>query len=600
MPTVLSYSKAGDIFLSESKYINLIFFSGLFGMFIAVYTYFKFLSTRNYKFSISITACDLALFIYCLYLVLNTYGLRETINEERLIIICFCYLNYILLKTVFKDIDFKKALFLLFSGLMLLSIMECLIGCLQYYNILPSLNEYFLVTGTFKNPAPLALFLSACYPLSLGIILFSKDTVLRTISIVNLILTIYVLFLTENRASWMAIFIISFVAVQLRFKFLQKLFLIKKSFSLRSFMLAATAFIILFFIVSGIYNYKPGSADSRFLIWKITSSKLSDRIFFGFGYGSFKENYNKWQIEYFQSNPEILNERYFSSHSASDIAGYVKMAYNEYLEILIEQGLVGFILFISLIVTALYTGISSLKKTFSPFIISAILSLISILITALVSYPFYSIPTFLIFFILLAIVSNESQDKSIIWVEFVKPGFIKILCAFLLIASVGVVSVNYQRRNDYHRYLQAKIAFNRNDLNAIDLFASLYPNLGANPNYLLDYGRCLLANGKDTAALRTLMKAEKLDSNPTILIMIGNLFKNRKEYSLSEEYYIKADLTTPSTIYPKYLLVKLYILTGQREKSMKMIDKILRAKLKVKNEFSNSIIAEIKALKMRK
>jgi O-antigen polymerase len=594
---VFAYSNRDDMFLFESKLVSMLFFTGLLSIVVSVYIAIRHFWFGSVPFIIIYNLADLLLGVYFSYLSISTYLYKGTIINDKFVVYGLSFVNYLLFRMLLANIKLQKALPVIYNGITIVSMVECLVAGLQYANLLPSLNEYFLLTGTFKNPAPLALFLSACLPVSLVLSFYQPRSLIKILSIINVVAIVLILSLTENRASWLAAVIVTSIVVLVRFRLVKRFFPGKTQFALKPLGVIIGGCLLLLMIIVGLYQLKPASADSRILIWRVTSEKIAERPWFGYGYGSFKENYNKWQIDYFINDPGVLTENYFSKNNVRDVAGYIKMAYNEYLEIFAEQGLTGLLLFLTSIVVTLYMGIISLKQTFLTGVMISLLGLVALLIAALFSYPFYSLPTLLMFFIFLAVINSSSGYKRMQLTLEERTFKAALICVIFLIGGLVGILMSIRRHNIYNDYFEAKIAMNRGDSGATELLANLYPVFKDNPNYLLDYSRCLIANGNESGGLKILLQAEKIDNNPAILLLAGSLLEKQNDYRLAETYYVKADLTTPSTIYPKYLLAKLYHFTNEQTKLSKMIDQILNTKLKVKNESSDAMIAEIKALK---
>jgi O-antigen polymerase len=68
------------------------------------------------------------------------------------------------------------------------------------------------------------------------------------------------------------------------------------------------------------------------------------------------------------------------------------------------------------------------------------------------------------------------------------------------------------------------------------------------------------------------------------------------DYQKAEMSYQKASFMTPSRLYPKYCLAKLYFNTDQKEKALTMANTILMANSKIKSTAENEIKQEIRKL----
>ena len=102
-------------------------------------------------------------------------------------------------------------------------------------------------------------------------------------------------------------------------------------------------------------------------------------------------------------------------------AGNTKYCFNEYLETASEIGLIGLLLFTAVIGSVLF-GIRKVAFTakdnscipsFLNSLIIPISSLISLIVMALISFPFYSLPTLIVFFFLAALISSNIKGIKV-------------------------------------------------------------------------------------------------------------------------------------------------------------------------------------------
>jgi len=93
-----------------------------------------------------------------------------------------------------------------------------------------------------------------------------------------------------------------------------------------------------------------------------------------------------------------------------------------------------------------------------------------------------------------------------------------------------------------------------------------------------------------------LQKATKLSSDPHAFITLGNSLKELKRYTEAEQPYKTAVGIIPSGLYPKYLLVKLYVEMHEIKKAIKIAKLIIIAKEKVQTTAGTQIKKEMKDL----
>lgn len=577
---VFSFSSQGNFHLNSEKVINATLSIVVCIIIIAIQLTFKGFQ----KFHLpNVNVVDLIVATWILYLTIGVVYF-DLIHNDKFYTFSLAILFYFLVRIIipsFRKIKYQE---ILNRALILLSLFQLIIVLLQYLGYFPVFDDNFKVTGTFKNPAPLALFLCAIFPVSLSALLHTNDSSLKTLSIVNVLFTTGVLFLTQNRASLITVLVISSIMIFHRYQFADKLRDIGRRTYLIVLPVSFTLVIAVFFYL---IKYKVASSDGRLLIWKISSNIISQNPFFGTGYGSFKLNYTKWQVAYFEKYPQFLNEKYLSDLRVRDIAGYVKISYNEYLEIILEQGIIGFLIFIIILSIVILKYIKSDKggETLGYFF-----SIISILITGLFSYPFYSLPTLFLFTFLLAIVIANSDYK-----EIKLNRFFSLSIVFLLVGiGVFLCSRAFHMRKDQISLLEAETLLVNNDsIKAEIIFEKLADSQSGNPDYLLNYGKCLYLNKKLAKAKHIFIAALSLDYNPMVHINLGNLYKEEGNIDKSDFFYKKAMLINPSHLYPKYLLFKLYYDNNLEDESRKIATEIMNSKIKIRTSLTEEILKEV-------
>ena len=168
---------------------------------------FTFLLNNTWKSSVRIELkfIDISFFLYCLYLIVQNMFILKTNHYRSL-----CYENLYLLILYFTirvmpDRYSRRII----SCLVYTAIIQTLIGILQYVNILPSLNDSFIITGTFSNPAPFSGYLAVLLPVVLGN-LPDKEYHLRKVKFLRYILptaVIAVIVAAKSRAALISMII---------------------------------------------------------------------------------------------------------------------------------------------------------------------------------------------------------------------------------------------------------------------------------------------------------------------------------------------------------------------------------------------------------
>ena len=272
---------------------------------------------------------------------------------------------------------------LLKTSLLLIGLMECTTGILQYANLLPGENG-FTVCGHFNNPSGFAAFLVGLLPFTFACAQ-SNNRGMHCITIATRLIFIVAIFLSNSRAGMLSACVILLIIAYRNSKLCE----MKRSIK---------AFVILVIVVGltiGLYFLKQDSANGRLLIWSVSWEMFKDAPLTGHGAGSFLAQYMEYQADYLMTHPD-------SPYAL--LAADVKVPFNEYIKLLVEFGLLGFI---AVCVLVLYLW-REYKRSQDPLKASALQSLIGIAVFAFFSYPSEYFCVILILLFDIAIICRDS------------------------------------------------------------------------------------------------------------------------------------------------------------------------------------------------
>lgn len=506
--------------------------------------------------------------------------------------------------------------FLIFSFI-LSGLLQAVYGLLQLYGFYPSLHGLFKITGSFFNPAPYAMYLALVFPVALGKALFNEDnernennerekysfissfihsfinkipsltkflhSFINKIPWVTVIAILLILPATMNRASWLGALAGSLVVLQCKYDLWGKM---KQVLNTRAIKITAITctLIIIAGIGFGLFYLKAGSSNGRMFIWDVTLGKIAEKPLFGHGLGRFEAEYNNWQTEYFMKHPEEMKG------PKGLFAGNTKYCFNEYLEIASETGIIGLLLFCSLLFAA-FVSVTALKMKLlsSSFIFT-------IVILSFFSFPFYNVPLLMALIIVLAFVSAVRQTAPILKV---KPIVLTNYSFAAVLLGFGIM-VGYKLPSDYASYQKWQDASFLYDTNAyepsVKEYESIYTALKYNNGFLQQYGKAC-AMGKDyTKAKIQLNEAGKYGSDYMLYANLGDVYKELKQYLQAEVAYLHSAYMAPHKLYPHYLMAKLYMQSGDTIKAKAKAKEVLAMNAKVKNMAEDEIKLEMKKI----
>ncbi|WP_234347385.1 O-antigen ligase family protein [Parabacteroides bouchesdurhonensis] len=541
--------------------------------------------TKNFRFILS----DILILLFAA-ISLATYNWKLNPEPEKLLFGGQLIMLWFMLRLAIKN--YQSLLMFYLSIIICTGIFEAIWGMTQLYGFSPSNHSLFKLTGTFFNPGPFSGYLAIVLPVSFGIMLrfrnckkaqfWNPRTTLYYLSWLAIIIIIIILPAGMSRSAWIAAAIsciwvyvtyrIGWKNIHIYWKEHRKLFI--------SFLFIGIAVISIG--IFAIYSIKKDSANGRLLMWHITAKAIEQQPLKGVGIGGFPETYAQTQAEYFASGKASEIEMY--------VAGSPEYAFNEFLQIGLEQGIPGLIVFLAWVGCSLYYGIRSKRYGTTG-------GIIALMIFAFSSYPF-QLPSFWVLLIFLSVIcvsTNKVKESHSIRNKCKLPciGLITTLgCGLLFLAERHMPET-------YNQWTIAKALYNNKGYEAaIDSYVMLYPQLKHKHDYLFEYAQCLSKTGQYAKANLLLQRATHLSSDPMLYYMMAKNEQSLGQYDEAEKHLLYAINILPERIYPYYLLTKLYADPNYKnpEKMKVAANIVLNKKPKVENTAIKEMRAEIKKL----
>lgn len=338
----------------------------------------------------------------------------------------------------------------------------------------------------------------------------------------------------------------------------------------------------------GVYHFKKGSSDGRLFIWKVTSEIINDFPLTGVGFDRFKSHYMNYQANYFAEHGEAKETL---------VADNTYYAFNEGLQFISENGLIGWILLILLFYFIFKVHIEKLHRYMH---ICLVTGLLATGVFAVFSYPMQILPIKLILTVLLALLVNLDSNK---YTLFKKPkpytSLIFKTCWVVLI-SIGLIKVFINTQSldkGFKAWKNALLTYQYGDYKgAVEEYAEAYPILKKEGDFLMNYGKALSMNKQNSEAIQVLEEAKRYLNTTIIETTLGDAYKGTKEYNKAEITYKHAANMIPSRFYPMYLLAKLYNESGNKTKAFAMAKEILKKEIKIPSTAIKEIRAEMKKI----
>jgi O-antigen ligase len=451
---------------------------------------------------------DLFLLLFCFAAVGITLIHTGRLPTKCLLLVFLMLLYFYLRIFLSGKSGLLRYLFVVFF--ILTGLVEAVWGLRQLYGFTASQHNIFKITGSFFNPGPYSGWLAMVFPMAFSFILPWNADVIASLSrnplcnvkhslygfsskglrvlrgwrvtlimtgVITCIAILLVLPATMSRASWLAALggcaVVAFchsVSSQNKLRVIFRRWRVKPAMKV---IIVCVAALLLSAALTGLFLLKKDSASGRAFTWKIAIQTIKEHPM-GVGLGNFAGKYGDVQAEYFASGVGAEREEY--------VAGGVEYAFNEYLQICIENGIIPFLVFLALVCYTLFFGIKN--KNYFP-----VGSLVSLLIFASMSYPFNILPFVIAFVFLSALCVTNTNDTD--HNEGINPLVKFAVWGFIFIAPMIIASSAYKIYPSYETYKQWKytqmLSGTGLHKDASREYAKQYPYLQDDIQFLLAY-----------------------------------------------------------------------------------------------------------------
>ncbi len=434
--------------------------------------------------------------------------------------------------------------------LVVICFLQAVLGLLQYFNVYYSPSIY-KITGSFDNPAGFSACL--CVGLPFTAFLLSKDNkrYIHLIGWIMGIIIIVAIILSYSRAGIISLATISTIFLYQR---------LDHKRMLRFFLLAGLVALIL-----GCYWIKKDSADGRLLIWQSCINMVKDSPWIGHGLGSFEARYMDYQAEYFRIHGQ--QNRY------AMLADNVKHPFNEYMEILLNFGIIGLVILFAFIFLLIYCY--KLNPDIEKKI--AVYVLISIGTFSLFSYPF-TYPFAWIITLLSVLIIIKEPIKVFFAASWKK----NVVCALVIGCSmIGIYELVERIQAELEWGRISKLTLSDSYDTVLPAYEKLEKAFADNPYFLYNYAAVLLEKKQYDKSLEIALQCRKYWADYDLELILGENYQQLNKPKLAEKYYNSASMMCPSRFLPLYKLFHLYKMNGEKERSLAMAEAVVDKPMKI-------------------
>lgn len=542
--------------------------------------------------SLRVRMVDLFLFITVAFFLTNTFffQVESTVSSRFFDIVGLVFL-YLFIR-VMSTYEGRKCSWLFLIILLLGGLVQASYGELQLYDIFPSLNSRFSVTGSFVNPGPYAGYLAVVFPLALGVYVSIEhvpgrpkfwDPIVKYVSLITLLLIVLVLSVAASRAAWLALIVSASFLCYWRYRWREKI----NEFLNSYFKRATGLFLGLLSIgtaLFGIYLLKKSSADGRLLIWKISYEMAKDNLWTGRGLDQFKQGFMVAQAEWFRENP---------LHPTAPLADDVIYAFNEGLQLVVEQGLIGVVLVLSLLLV-IFKLQGSIEN---PDIWIFKAGLISVLVFGMFSYPSHVLAIKICWVLFIALLAGHTKRIGELYPDRSGRLFRWATSVFVFSMGAGLLWQTHRLYQSASDWKSALVYYKNGASHAsLPVYKKVYSVFSQDGEFLISYGKALSVAGDHQKAITILEEAKNYLNNSILQTALGDSYRSLGRYQEAEEAYCLAVHMLPDRFYPRYLLAKLYQEMGEEKKMKAIATYLVEKEPKVSSQAVKEIKKEMRIL----
>lgn len=434
------------------------------------------------------------------------------------------------------------------------------------------------LTGSFENSGIFSIYLCVAFPFLYYMVTHYLTIPLRVRLIIVYVISGIIFMIICISMSRTAIIIFSvFAFISIRKK-------IRKPNKLIVFISKPIAIcIVAFFGVAVclfLLHLKNNSALGRFFIWQVCMHHLPKNVISGIGLGNFSLFYPYWQIDYIATQD-------LSSNLLLNVDD-THVAFNEYLQLLIEIGILKFLALAWFIVNA-FTKNKQNKQNVSKYYQYSFMAL---LISALFTYSFHVYILEFFFAINISYLSSGKSENR----EPFSSTYRSIIKSFIFIFLLINLFFAWKKHISISAWNRLKDDYEIKDPDKLSAYKLLYKELQTSGKFLLDFGEQLTINREYKEAIRVMNKSKQLYLSEQSFYLAANASLLSND-TINAIYNAKC-LTQliPFKLSPKAYLANMYLNFGDTAKAIFTLNEIEAMPIKVPSPKANSIKQQAKNL----
>lgn len=547
-----NYALGSFIYLNQSN----LMFQSLIGCCIWLFI-IVLRKLENNEEKITVTLTDFVIFGILLFLLLR--GIYDKTELGFLLKISVSGIVYL----CFRNVPRKYLLY--YIGVFVLTgIIQVIYSICNQYDDFLWYEKFSRIHGSFMNTSVWGFFLSIQCILLIGVRnRFIHKKVFSFCLLLFIFFFLSLLILSQSRTGMLVILLIGSIYILNK----KNLLFIKNKWIVGILLTIAGGFVL-----NGINGDKKDSTNGRLLIWRISYEMIKDAPFLGHGTEGFYKKYMLYQGEFLKKNE---NKEYVQ------LVDDNRFAFNEYLKVLVEYGIVGGVLFLISLLIILFCSIDW-KNLYGRL---CFLCLLAYGISSFFSYPFFLWQ--FVFLFLFFVAGSNINNKKLQWHMSMK-----ILCC-LVITFCSFLILFFKPYNCKIKIWKDIIYSTANMKTKVNLLLELSPALDDTPDFLLDLGKRLNKINQIEKSESVLAKSYMLFPNYEAALYLGKVYGCDGKIQESELYLRIANNMIPHRVFPHFLLFCLYRDNGLTVAAKEEAEIIRQLSLKVYPAQMNTILREI-------
>lgn len=498
------------------------------------------------------------------YMLIHGLMIKDAENYKQGYTICTLLFMVVLSDIIKTGIMDKRHIE---NGIILISIINIVLLVAQFLGLIQSGNSFFKLTGANENPNTVAIALAISIPFVIQKIMHRKNIYFMT-SLLVLVL-IFILTLKCRTAIVGTICII--VCYTLKSPKIRQFIKVnaKKQIGIVLFVCIT---ITVATLAAFSYNWKKDSADGRVFIWLRNCEMIANSPW-GYGYGKYEVEYNKYQSRYFTNHKEEYDNSNLATASGS--------AYNDILEHGVQGGVIGSLLYLLFLLLPTYLAYRDRQWT-------CFIALLSVIVMSMTNSICYSISPWIMTVLTMAIVGSSCR-KTVV------NNTVRLICALVIIPlsilllyrEIGFVTSQKLLKN-----------YKINDNCSIESIRSLYPAIGTSEAYFKYLAECYERRENYKAADNCYTEARKYTAAPLLLFKSAMCKEKMGNTTSALEIMHDAVCMLPKNFSLKYHLMIMYDRANDKYHARQIAYEIVSTPEKICNE-SIHFIKDEAAVKLK-